>query len=161
MDRAAAFLQDVRKKDEDARLVSTGDDLYLETRAEISGFEVVEDKPETPQNTLLEDAAAAPLPDIRVQSIQNMFIAHLAASLVCMALGLPVYYWPLCYSALVAIICVSCVAQTLLYIVMIYLRKTKPTAALGVYIAWVVASAGVLGFSFFFACFFRITFFVF
>jgi hypothetical protein len=47
-------------------------------------FSVIENRIE---NTLLEDAAVAVLPDIRIQNITNMFLAHGTAALVCMILG--------------------------------------------------------------------------
>jgi len=144
-DTAAQIFYNASKKDDEARLISSNNELFVETTAQLDGFVPIEDDQPIEESSLLEDAAVDALPDIRIQSIRNMFIAHIIAILVCITLGLPFYYWPLSHTTLVVSICVACAVQTVVYIIMVFLRKTHPQLALVFYAVWVIASACVLG----------------
>ncbi len=135
----------IKKKDDDARFIVSAGELYAETTAPL---------PQEPQFTvavpnptnegLLEAAAVAPRTDIRIQVICTTFIAHNIASLACLAIGLPFFFWPMTRSAVVGLI-VSCILQLVFYLTMIFSRKRNPNVSLGAFVGWVLTCGVIVG----------------
>ena len=141
----AQLLRDTRKKDEDARLIQQGDELYLESTTNL--LENSHYAPLPVENvSMMEQAAVLPVPDMRVQSIYYMFLMHHLVMLCVLVISMPIYFVGL--SRLAAIIClsVSLVLFAIFYINMILWRKLyEARISVGCLIGWTLCCAVSIG----------------
>lgn len=127
-----------KKKDDDTRLFVSGGAIYLES-------ELIPVKEEDNSPSLIAEAATAMPVDMKVQSIYNVFVAQNFASLACLVMGMPFYYWELphlvalCLTIIFSICCGFC------YILMLVFRKTQPYAALCIWLCFVLCGVVVTG----------------
>jgi hypothetical protein len=135
------LLYDVSKKDDDARLVRDREGvIYLETTENLGPAAVtVSSTPPPPSaaSTLIEDSASQPAVDVRVQVVQNMFLAHMLLMLATLLLGTPFYFMQAPRMALVIVlVCVMCAGFPLSYALMLWWRKSNVQGAAIAYLAW-------------------------
>jgi hypothetical protein len=147
MERAASLLNFASKKDDDARLVLSGDELFLETTQPLPGFaqEPAPTMPNPANDNLLMDAATAPLADIRIQALYIVFLVHSIACLACLLFALPIYYLATDRAVAIVFLCAGCVGQSVAYFVMIFLRRRHVRIAISVYAVWVVCWVFIVG----------------
>lgn len=148
MNRATELLNLAGKKDDSARLIMSGDELFIETTGGLPnslGDEMITVTiPNPTDEGLLEAAAVATRPDIRIQTIYNMFVAHSIATLTCLVLALPLYYFQPAKMPTIILLSTCCGLQTVFYFAMIYASKRHTNAAFGFYVAWTLASTIVV-----------------
>ena len=146
MKKGSDIVYNAFKKDEDASAVVIDGSLYIDTTANIAPAPALTVSVPNPTNdTLLEDAAVAALPDVRIQVIFTTFVAHNLASIVCLSVALPFFFWELDRKAAISILWMSCILQFGCYLGMIFARKKQPNLALGIYVTWVLFCSFITG----------------
>ncbi|MBX9636556.1 MAG: hypothetical protein K2Q45_03285 [Nitrosomonas sp.] len=143
------ILREVKKKDEDARLVADGDDLYLETTA---SYNPIDATPATAvaaggeTTSMMEEAAIAPVPDMIVQSTFYMFLLHNLVLLCVFVLSLPLYYASPTRHSAVIWLAVSLVLFSIFYCNMLIWRKHYHVRlSIGLLCCWIVCFALSIG----------------
>lgn len=137
----AKFLQNVFKKDDDATVTQIGGSVFVETT-----MPVARPPPPPPltDDFLLEDAATAPRPDVRIQLVCNIFIVNSVVTLVWIAITLPFFSWG-GFARIVLI--AACVLQLAFYLAFVFMREFKqpPVAICIVWLCWVVTMGIAFG----------------
>jgi hypothetical protein len=144
----AQLLRDTRKKDEDARLIQQGDDLYLETTILESSAEYAPMPQQQQENvaSMMEHAATSPVPDMRVQSIYYMFLLHHLVLLCVLVFALPIYYIGLSRQATIIVLSTSLVLFSILYVNMIFWRKFyQARVSMACLAGWTLCFAASIG----------------
>ncbi len=147
MDKAAALLNLASKKDDSAQLIMSGGSVFLQTSSPMprsNDMELTVSMPNPSDEGLLESAAVAARPDIRIQSIYTMFVAHTIAIVTCLVLALPLYYMHPPHLVAGVLLSVCCALQAICFIAMLFARKRHVNVAFGFYIAWVIIGAPIV-----------------
>jgi hypothetical protein len=133
----------VKKKDDDARLFvyeNKPNAIYLE-----SELIPVDIAPIPPPPSLIEEAATTLPVDMHVRGVYNMFIAQCCASLACLALGMPFYYWGLDHVVALSLVIIFSILFGFCYLLMIIFRKTQPYAAICIWFCFVLCGIFMTG----------------
>ena len=145
----AQLLRDARKKDEDARLIQQGDNLYLETTIGVAAEEEESSQAAyapLPGPSMMEQAATSPIPDMRIQSIFYMFLLHHLILLCVFVFALPIYYVGLSRQATIIVLSASLVLFAILYVNMILWRTYhQARISIGCLAGWTLCFAASMG----------------
>ena len=147
-DNLAQLLRDARKKDEDARLLKQGDDLYLESSAIPPSLVASSSTPigVEEETSLLETTALAPMPDMHVTTLYNLFLMHHVILLTIAALSFPIYYFsPVLHIVVIALLPIASVFCVACYLVMQLIVKRNLQAAIAFMAGWIVCLIVIVG----------------
>jgi hypothetical protein len=133
-----AVYDQFKKKDDDARLFVNNGAIYLES-------ELIPVKEEDTSPSLIANAATALPVDMKVQTVYNVFVAQSFASLACLVMGMPLYYWELQHVVALCLAIIFSVCCGFSYILMLVFRKTQPQVAFCIWISFVMCGVIVTG----------------
>lgn len=140
------MLQSVFKKDDDAFVTRVDGQTFVETTAPMPTVLTLH-VPDPTDDYLLEHAAVAPIPDVRIQLVCNLFVVNTVVALLWLAITLPLFSWNLSRNVALVLLIVSCIVQLPLYLSMILLRhyKQPPVAVFAVFLCWIGTMGLVFG----------------
>lgn len=145
-DNLAQLLRDARKKDEDARLLQQGNEIYLESAAlpPSSSMPIGVEEEEPP--SLLETTAFSPMPDMHVTTLYHIFLMHHIILLTIAALSFPIYYFsPTLHIVVLALLPIASVFCVACFITMQILVKTNLQASIAFMAGWLVCLIVIVG----------------
>jgi hypothetical protein len=143
MSNIQKLLYETSKKDEDARLVQQGENLFLETTAPPDSN--IEEE-EEPKVSMMEESALAVMVDMRVLSIYYMFLMHHFVVLMILMLSFPLYYFTITQTTvIVSLLVVSCVLFCVLYCLMIFFRRRYMQLAIACLVCWALCGTVIVG----------------
>lgn len=131
----------LRKKDSDARIFREGNDLILETTIPL----LSEEEPTPILNGANLFVVQKEAPDIQVQVVHRIFLAHQFVTFGWFVLCLPLYFWDFGNVALVSLLVISTCVSVIMYVSAFALRKTNANAAFSLYVCWALCLGTMLG----------------
>lgn len=145
-DNLAELLRNARKKDEDARLLQQGDEIYLESAA-LPAPSPSNSPPDGGEfESILEETAFAPMPDIHVQTLYYTFLGHHLILLTIALFSFPIYYFsPSMHVAILVLLPFACVCNVICFITMQWIVKENIKVAMALLAGWVVCWIVIVG----------------